>query len=784
MKNKTTEKIKIWGMVQGVGFRPFVAKIAEEMKLKGKVQNVGGLVHIFVTGQKEEIDNFVERISIEKKRPIEIIHMEREEIEYMDFKEFNIAHSQETTSEIIIIPPDIATCPSCQEEFCFNENRRHRHAFISCMLCGPRNTIINSLPYDRERTTMENFQMCLACKKEYEDIRDRRYHAQTISCKDCGPSLLMKRKDEKVEDCEEKIIDEIKEKISSGGVVAFKAVGGYNLICEYGNEEAERKLRKIKGREKKPFAVMFSNVKEARETSVINKEEESLLESSARPIVLVKEKENGLEGAKHIGVFLPSIAAQEMILEACKSPLIFTSCNPSSSPIIADDQEMIEFFRENEIDLLVYNERRIISHIDDSVIRLIDGKPQIIRRAKGYAPMPLYLSEGRGEILAMGGDLKTTFAISKGSLVYPSQYFGDMDNEKLQAAYVESLQRMKKIFGINPQSIACDKHPLYWTRKKAIEIANEHNMKVIEVQHHHAHIGSVMAEHNIEEKVIGIAFDGTGYGDDNNIWGGEVLICQGGDYERFSHLQYETYLGGDAMATEAWKVAYALTQNKKYKAEENQCQLVDRDKEEKEKDIEKDLKQRTFSIDISDIIKYAYENKTLEKYMTYEQSEIMQGALKGEINTIKSSSMGRLFDGVAALLGICGRNSYEGECAISLEDEATKVVKEFDGKGKEKFSNPQEKRRAELALEFHKKIGQKIKEEAIKAREIHDTDIVALSGGVFQNEILMNESLKLLRKEGFVVYHNVMVSPNDGGLSLGQIFIASHKTNNTYIRKG
>ena len=882
MRNIVTEKIKIWGIVQAVGFRPFIVKLAKKMNMNGQVLNVGGLVHIFITARKEEIDAFVNAIEKEKVEPIEIVHITREEIEYKEFEGFTISSSESSESEIGMIPPDLATCESCRKELRNNRDKRHRHTFISCMLCGPRYTIIDTLPYDRKNTTMEDFPMCEQCNAEYTSVQDRRFHAQTISCKECGPKLLMLNRmgvsegfdnNEEIGDyvkrvdsvCdEEEILDLAAETILAGGIVAFKSVGGYNLVCDSANLVAERKLRDMKGREEKPFAIMFRDIDQIKQVAQINETEEKLLLSSARPIVLAKQKQS----PRHLGVFLPSMAAQEMLLEKCQIPLIFTSCNISSNPIIKNDEDMISFFdKEKDIDLVVYNTRKIINSVDDSVVRVIDQNPQIIRRSKGYVPIPLHLEIKEAEnqkaedletalqnsehlpnntqnslgenvksknVLAMGGDLKSTFAISKEDFVYPSQYFGDMENGELQSTYCNSITNMKHLFSIKPDLIVCDKHPLYWTTKRAKEIARESDLEILYVQHHHAHIASVMAEHSLNQSVIGFSFDGTGYGDDGKIWGGEVLVCEKGDYERFSHLDYTNFVGGDAMAKHGWKSAISYLE--KHENAENERENV-KAEEIVNENISKFLLNNVFDVDISDIMKFGKDNRTLDKYADDSEQTLLMMALKSKVNTVESSSMGRLFDAVSALLGICGDNNYEGQAAIMLEDEAAeankiyeqklaiyknesknkcelKGARRLDSESKISFRSELEfvtglnkkeiitqyvsqlcaelkkgygienkiesgfEIRAEirkfLALKFHFDVSEAILKEAIKARKIYKTNIIALSGGVFQNEILMEESLKILRNEGFQVYYNTMVSPNDGGISLGQAFVAKH----------
>ena len=729
MNEKVTKRIRLWGIVQGVGFRPFVAKIADRMGMKGEVLNIGGLVEITVTDTQERIDGFVSAIEQEKPVPAEIVHIRITDEEYRDFDRFTILNSDDGDDEAAMIPADLAVCPNCLEELYEEGNPRYGHPFISCMVCGPRYTIIDRIPYDRHNTTMIDFPMCDFCESEYTELTDRRYHAQTVSCHDCGPQLSMSP-------------DEAAGMLRDGHVLAFKSMGGYNLICDPHNDEAVAKLRQIKKREQKPFAIMFRNIEQVREYCYTTEAEEKLLASSARPILLLEHRTSEsaeINKSRFIGSFLPSMGAQYLLLDRI-SPLIVTSANLSSMPIIKDDEEMAAMMdREPLISGVVSNERRIQVRVDDSVARVIDGQPQMIRRSKGYAPVPLYVgTKEKLQILAAGSQLKNSFALTKGPFVYVSQFFGDMDSMENQAVYEENVDRMAELFRIKPEMVVCDMHPLYYTTEFAKRYAAAHGiaenaaLPVLQVQHHHAHVASVMAEHDLQGPVIGVSFDGTGYGTDGAIWGGEFLLCEGGRFERKDHLRYVKMLGGDSSMKEGWKSAVSYMH-----AWENG---YDEDGE-------------GIALDISDIIDFA-KNRKDRKW----QGELLaRAALKAGINTITSSSMGRLFDGVAAMLGIKDHNDYEGQCAIMLEDAAA-----FPEKGEAN----------RLALEFHHRVARMILDTCLKIRKDTGADQVALTGGVFQNKILMEESLALLRENGFKPYYNISVSPNDGGIALGQAYVA------------
>ena len=762
----TTEKIRLWGIVQGVGFRPFVAKMADRLSMKGEVLNIGGLVNITVTDTEERIGEFIETLVREKPGPSEIVHIKREKLPLTDFDRFTIIKSDEGDDEAAMIPADLAICPDCLRELYDKDNPRYLHPFISCQLCGPRYTIIDRIPYDRDNTSMIDFPMCDFCEGEYTDLHDRRHHAQTISCHECGPELVWIDTDSPdakagAADDDSAILDRAADVLKSGGVMAFKSVGGYNLVADPFNEEAVSRLREIKNRETKPFAVMFRSLDEIKEYCSVDEVEEKLIQSSARPIILLEHRLNemdedgrsfeDLRRSRFIGSFLPSFAAQYMLLDRI-SPLIFTSANPSDMPMIKDEDEIISFCdKTGKVDGIIANRRRINVRVDDSVTRVIDGQPQMIRRSKGYAPVPLYVGAGSRDdepyfsLLACGGQLKNSFALTKGPFAYVSQFFGDMDTVENQKIYEENITRMADLFRIKPQAVICDMHPLYQPTLYAEKYAEENGLPLLKVQHHHAHVASVMAENNLEGKVIGVSFDGTGYGTDGAIWGGEFLLCEGGDFERMAHLKYVDMIGGDSSMKDARRSAlsYMAAYQKGYlgeeKADAEGC--------------------RQISLDISDIIEFG-----AAQLAGCPDSLLILKALDKGVNAIRSSSMGRLFDGVSALLGIKDYNDYEGQCAIMLEDAAAFAQK-----------NPGADKASDLALSFHERVIDMIVRECERVRKDTGAEQVALTGGTFQNKILMEGVVGKLRGRGFDVYSNISVSPNDGGLALGQAFIGMNR---------
>ncbi|MEG0391713.1 MAG: carbamoyltransferase HypF [Anaerovoracaceae bacterium] len=649
-----------------------------------------------------------------------------------------------------MIPADLSICPHCLAEMKDPKNPRYAHPFISCMVCGPRYTIIDKFPYDRENTSMVDFPLCGDCEEEYTNIADRRYHAQTISCHHCGPQMEYKLNGDHLSD--KPPLEKAAALLKEGRVIAFKSMGGYNLMANPFDAQAVSCLRAIKNREQKPFALMFSGIEEISSYCNFGEVEKTLIASSAKPILLLERKPieeleafcprnyDELKKSRFIGAFLPSMGAQYILLEAFGGPLIVTSANLSGMPIIKEEEEIFALMEATpDIAETFYNSRKIRVSVDDSVVRVIDNQPQMIRRSKGYAPVPLYVEGAEGQILATGGQLKNSFCLSKGRFAYPSQYFGDMDTVEMQRLYEENVKRMTELFKVQPEKVVCDLHPLYYTTSFARQYAEERNLPLIQVQHHHAHVASVMAEHDLQGKVIGVAFDGTGYGTDGAIWGGEFLLCAGSTFVRKAHLKYVDLIGGDSSMKDGYKSAisymYALDQGYLEEDAEDEIQM-----------------------DLREIVDYARKNETL----AHRQEGLILAALKGKINVIKSASMGRLFDGVSALLGICDYNKYEGQCAILLEDAAARG-KNFPG------SNEAD----DLALKFHRMVAEKILETCMEIREAEDCNQVALTGGVFQNKILMEESLALLRGAGFMPYYNVSVSPNDGGISLGQMYVAA-----------
>lgn len=734
------KRITVYGIVQGVGFRPLVYRLAEKHNIKGTVRNLGGLAEIMTQSSQEELNGFLNELRACKDGGMEMVKLVMEEPargESWEFGDFSIISSS-SNEEASIIPPDLPVCPECRKELFDEGNRRFLNPFVSCMSCGPRYTIIEELPYDRVNTAMKDFDMCPACNNEYTSPDDRRFHAQTISCYDCGPCLIFDGLKE------EQAFHKAADIIKAGGIIAVKGIGGYHFACSPFREDTVNHLRELKGREEKPFAVMFDSPASVREHCLLSEEERELLESKARPIVLLYSLEKDMaystnKGSVYIGAFLPYTPLQILLTKHC-GPLVMTSANLSGKPIIKEDSHMLSV-RSPYLDGVLYHERRIVRSVDDSVARIIDRRPQLIRRSRGYVPYPVFLPESKKEIriFAAGGDLKAAFCLYKGGNAVVSQYFGDLEESDILQEYKTAVTDLSGLLKISPDIAVCDLHPNYLSSKYARELG----IPVIPVQHHHAHIASVMAEYGLSERVIGIAFDGTGYGTDGNIWGGEVLICDGAEFTRAAHLCYTPLLGGDRSMRDAAKTAA--------------CFLI---------------------------------NTGLEEYCREEHSDIIRAALKARINTVLSSSMGRLFDAVASILNVQDYNSYEGECAAKLEKAAVLAIRAGKKAAELSFAINRKGDMIEmdpkplleslcrlpedtesLALGFHYAVSDAVVKVCDLIRSDQGPDTVALSGGVFQNTVLTEHLLKNLRAKGFHVYMNAAVPPNDGSISLGQAFI-------------
>lgn len=739
---KTARELKILGVVQGVGFRPFVAELADSLGIAGTVQNNGGIVTILAEGTAQAMDDFIHRLSSNPPAGAQVLDIRSQEIPVRGYSGFQIIGSSHNNTEIPVFPPDLPLCEHCLQELQNQKDRRYRYPLISCTSCGPRYSILQRLPYDRENTAMKGFAMCRPCREEYVGP-GRRRHVQTISCHDCGPQMVLVSAGGAFE--REKAMEQAVRILQSGGVLAFKGIGGYQLACRPDDADAVRRLRKYKLREKKPLAVMLPSLSAVKKLYDISRAEEELLTSTARPIVLVKGKncfftEEVSRESRFDGIFLPYTGVHQMLTGAC-GPLVMTSANLSGEPIIIQDKTMLQ--AAEGLDGVLYHSREILRPLDDSVARVVDGRPQLIRRSRGYVPFPIWISQkAERPALCLGGDLKACFSLAAEDRVYLSQYFGDMEHYGVTSVLERELAAMQDIFHVVPQQIACDLHPGYHTAVLAQRLAKQKGVPLLKIQHHHAHIASVMAEHGFSS-CVGVAFDGTGYGEDGTVWGGEFLYCRDAEYVRMGCLAPVFLCGGDASAKDASLTALSY--------------------------------QAAYGVFGQD-----------------PRFSMVQAALRAQVNTVASSSMGRLFDAVSALLGIRGFNTYEGECAIALENAAARAlekgetpaslsfaVQERDGllvadAGEMIRSLSRDIQAPEAyALGFHRAVARLICEICLRIREKTGENHIALSGGVFANLLLTRDALSLLRDRGFHVYLNQKVPCNDGGISLGQAFLAA-----------
>lgn len=762
-----TQRIRVFGIVQGVGFRPFVSRIADASHIGGSVCNKGSYVEIIAQGSEQDLQQFHHELEHNPPPRSAILKIDMEEMEAAAaFPSFEIIESAKEKGDIFV-SPDIAICDKCKAELFDKTNRRYLHPFINCTACGPRLTILDSMPYDRERTSMGEFPMCEECHYEYTHAETRRYDAQPVCCNDCGPEVYLIGREERGSAA----ITETRRVISNGGVVAIKGIGGFHLCCDATNEEAVQRLRTLKRRPVKPFAVMMKDLATVERECLILPGQEEILDGHQKPIILLKKKATGstcsrvAPGNPKIGVMLPYAPVQlllftyndDLVMPDC---FVMTSANESGAPICRTDEDAIKEI-SSMCDLILSHNRKIRLRADDSVMDFYDGKPYMIRRSRGYAPLPFMQSRGfKGEVLGIGGELKNTFCIGKNDLFYPSPYIGDMADLRTMQALRESIVRMETLLETKPTIVACDLHPRYNTTI----IAKELGLPVFPIQHHYAHILSCMAENDHAEPVIGVSFDGTGYGTDGTIWGGEILLADYKGFRRLGAIKPFNQLGGDISAKEGWRIAvsmlYSLLQHKERTAEAvRKLQLCD----------EQNLKAQLFMAD-------------------------------NHINGVISTSAGRLFDAMSAITGICRASSFEGEASMALEF-AAEAWEEQGGSytarqwnvmpGPDLFYIPTEQLVQELvaatlagqapgksAYIFHAELARMITAACCQARHMTGVGTAALSGGVFQNHLLLRLCDEALQNEGFNVLKHSLVPPNDGGIALGQAVAAMEKIQN------
>lgn len=744
--------IHVTGIVQGIGFRPFVSKLAHELRLVGTVRNDTSGVEIHIQGVDADCQLFVERLQSELPMHGRIDTLRVEPSTVQSLHSFTIILSQGAQGNAFI-GADMAPCEACLQDIQDPENRRFQYGFTNCTNCGPRYTIIESTPYDRDTTSMKVFPMCEDCQKEYEDLEGRRYHAEPNACEHCGPMFTLKGADGTVLASGQDAIEQAKQLIQQGAIVALKGVGGYHLVCDALQERAVQTLRQRKGRPRKPLAVMAGSLETAKQYVYISEKEEELLLSPARPIVLLRKvtEHNTVApsvapGMETLGILLP-YAPYHYSLVPFNALWVMTSANRSGDPVLYNDAQALEEL-QGIADYILTHNREIISPVDDSVVQVVHDTSIMIRRSRGYVPVsiPVVALEKRSTMLAMGADMKAAFAMNRGSHAILSPYMGDMEHQRVQDLLWSTTKRYEDLFQLQPTEVIVDAHPNYYTSQCGRIYAEKYQLPVIEVQHHHAHVAAVLAEYNIQEPVLGICFDGTGYGTDGTLWGGEFLYCHQEHMERMAHLSYAPLPGGEVAVREPWRQALWYV-NQTYPS--GGPTVI----EEWKKTLPKGW-------------------ELLEKMMPHMQM-------------IRSSSGGRLFDTVASLLGVGHEHLYDAQLAIELEqlalsERGTILDMKLDGTVLDTMSLVRSvieqlecgESVAKISANFHRTliyyIGQMAK-QCCKERQISH---IVLCGGVFQNRILLEGVIRELEEYHI---HIPNQSPlNDGGIALGQLWLGNY----------
>lgn len=741
------KKINIQGIVQGVGFRPFIFNLADSHQLSGFVSNNPQGVIIEIEGDSYKINQFVNDIKL-KAPPIAVItDINSQQIAPTGVTGFSITKSTHNEKISTLISPDVAVCDDCLHELFDPNDRRYHYPFINCTNCGPRYTIINNIPYDRPYTSMKNFKMCSDCQAEYDDPTNRRFHAQPNACPKCGPQVKLFDSKQKLQNVDD-VITTTREKLKDGKITAIKGLGGFHLAVDATNNDMVQRLRKLKGRDEKPFAIMVRNLAIARQLCQISKDEEKSLKSIVAPILLLKKMpdcqiaEFVAPGNEYLGMMLPYTPLHHVLFEKLDIPLVMTSANYSEEPICIDNDEAFERLK-SIVDYFLIHNRDIYLRSDDSVAIHLANKLRYLRRSRGIVPQPIFVKSAGSPVLAVGGELKNTICLLKDDKAIVSQHIGDLENIEAYNFFKMTIEHLQRIFDVKPELIIHDMHPQYFSTQWAKE---RPDIQTIAVQHHHAHLAACMAENQLTEPVIGIIMDGTGYGTDGTIWGGEILIGDYTNFDRFAHFEPMPLPGGDAAIKSPWRTAVSYL-HKTFDSSMPNLPFID-------------------NHDIEPIIEMVDKN----------------------INSPLTSSCGRLFDAVAAMSG--GRQTirYEAQAAIELMQAfETTNVRPFS------FEIEQKENHREILLQpivrslvrsiqnnesfskissrFHTTLIQIYLEVAKDARAETGIDQIVLSGGVFQNMILFEHTILALKKEIFKVYTHSQVPTNDGGISLGQAMI-------------
>lgn len=766
MEKRKITVLLIQGLVQGVGFRPFIYRIASEMGVKGEVDNRNEGVCIRASLSAEQLPVFIQRI-YEEHPPVAYIHRiirQEEERSEAAYTSFTITPSHSDSDEVTQVSPDIAVCPACLHD---RQTQPHRlgYPFINCTHCGPRFSIIRNLPYDRSQTTMSRFPLCPDCQKEYRDVADRRFHAQPVACNRCGPSYSALYNKVRYTDYKE-LLALSSSLIKSGEVIAAKGIGGYHLVCDAANEPAVDRLREIKQRESKPFAVMFRDLETVKQYAKVSLAEENSLISWRRPIVLLQiGRENdrlasGVHpGMQTIGAMLPYMPIHEDWFRETGLPaLVMTSGNLSDLPIAISEEEANRQLA-GRVPLILHHDREIYNRVDDSVLQVCGSQPCLIRRSRGYVPEPFFADLPVEGILAFGAEKVNTFALGKGETILQSQYIGDLKNWETYQFYTESLERFRHLFRFHPVRLVCDLHPDYLSSREAVRMSTEQQLPLLYVQHHHAHAAACLLEHQLDEPVIALVMDGTGMGDDGKVWGGEFFLCDRKRYTRLSHLEYIPLPGGDKASVEPWRMAIAYFWHY----------------------------NRTCSPSLplpSDLV----------GRVGGDPIRLLQKMMEKGINTTQTSSCGRLFDAVASLLGVCDRATRQAEAPVLLEQLAVQAgyqepypfVDEYPLEEKSfslyplwlALSTDKEKgvSAAVLAARFHSTLAFLLFRKACYLLQQQKVDKVVASGGCFQNRLLTEQLQQLFGKAGIPFYIPGRIPCNDSGISVGQLTIAASST--------
>lgn len=756
---KNSVRLDIKGIVQGVGFRPFVYRIANKFNLNGYVLNHGSGVTIEVQGNQNDIDLFIKNLAASPPAHSKINSINIELISALEYSNFRILESI-SSAKSLSISPDLGICADCKNELLNPSNRRHYYPFITCSECGPRYTILNTMPFDRENTSMSEFEMCEKCKNEYANPNDRRFHAETISCEDCGPKLkLIEVSNEclihKDINNYKELIEAISKLLKDGKIIAIKSIGGYHLACSAFSEKAMLSLRNRKNRNSKPFAVMFKDIEEVRKYAYCNDRESAFLSETSAPIVLLKKKKDTIihksvsAKSPYIGAILPYTPIHELILNRYNDPIVMTSCNISDDSIIYKDSDALHSLI-NLADYLLTHNREIQNPCEDSLLRELEGNKFFIRKSRGFIPGIGIKqdSENSMEFLCVGAELKNSISLVKNNSIIPGPFNGDLKVPEVYKIFESQILKFESFFDLKPSLIAHDLHPEYLNTLWAINKASNLKIQSVGIQHHHSHIASCLGDNDFHENAIGVALDGTGYGTDKNIWGGEFFVSNRKESIRKFSFYPIPLAGGEKAIEEPWRIAVAC------------------------------LKESGFSLE--DIFK-------LPIFKTLEHSNIIMiyNLLNNNLRTIYASSCGRLFDSVSALIGVCENSDYDGQAAIELEYALYEheIIKSkynyfidqtnnlFDWRPmikdivKDIINNCST---FEISSKFHNTLIAAVTDICKIISEETSIKTIALSGGCFLNKYLLENTIAILRKNNFAVLYHKDIPTSDSGISFGQ----------------